>query len=107
MAGLIAQAVDWLCPLTALAAIAAYVAALLRNRPYLRPMNSLGLLLIGAALLSLPTVIGRPIDPARAPYVAYLIVLLVGSALFQGLSAFRRRKRRESDAPAGAAPAAR
>lgn len=89
------SALDWLCWISALFAIATYVAALLRNRPHLRPAHSLGLLLLGGALLGLPTVMGRPISPDRAPYAAYLVLLLAASALIQGFSALRRRRTRD------------
>src|SRR3569623_504621 len=79
-----------------------FVAALLRNRPYLRPMNSLGLRLVGGALLCLPSVIVHPIPADRVFFVICPVVLLVASAVFQGLSAFRRRKARAGDAPQGA-----
>lgn len=93
----LSTAIEWLCLTGALGAIFAYVGALLRNRPHLRPINSLGLLLIGGALLALPTVIGRTIAPERAPYVIYLVLLLDASAVFQAISAFRRRRQRDLD----------
>ena len=98
----LSSAIDLICFVAALASIAAYVAALLRNRPYLRPMNSLGLLLVGGALLCLPSVIVHPIPADRVFFVICPVVLLVASAVFQGLSAFRRRKARAGDAPQGA-----
>jgi predicted lipid-binding transport protein (Tim44 family) len=86
--------IDWICWFSALAAIAAYVAALLRNRPYLRPLNSLGLLLVGGALLGLPTVLGPAIAPQHTAIVIYIVGLLVASVGFQIVSAFRRRSAR-------------
>jgi drug/metabolite transporter (DMT)-like permease len=90
---------DWTCWIAALAAIASYVAALLRNRPYLRPMNSLGLLLVGGALLGVPTVIGHPVPDKTLTISVSIVVLLVASVIVQIISAFRRRKPREGDAP--------
>jgi hypothetical protein len=96
---------DLLCWFGALGAIGAYVAALLRNRPHLRPLNSLGLLLVGGALLGLPTVIGHPMPPGREPFVIYVAVLLVASVVFQTVSAFRRRRDRAAPTATPAAGA--
>ena len=95
----LSTAVDWICLIAALGSIVAYVMALLRNRPYLRPMNSLGLLLIGGALLGAPTVIGPSVPPEKTLSVLWVVGLLVASAVFQTISAFRRRKPRAGDAP--------
>ncbi len=94
---------DLTCWAFALAAIASYVAALLRNRPYLRPMNSLGLLLVGGALLGMPTLIGHP-APTNPTIAVSIVILLVASVIVQIISAFRRRKPREGEAVAKAAP---
>ncbi len=94
---MLSTVLDTLCWLSGFAAIGAYVVALLRNRPYLRPLNSLGLLLIGGALLGVPRLYPHPLTPELMPYVVYIDALLLGSALFQGVSALRRRKRREGD----------
>lgn len=102
---MLAETLDYACWFTAFAAIGSYVIVFLRNRPHLRPLNALGLLLVGAALLGLPTVIGPTVAPAREPITIYIVLLLVASAVFQAISAFRRRPReRASDAtPAAAA----
>src|SRR5215469_2106251 len=84
---------DWVCIFSGLGAIAAYVIAFLRNRPYLRPLNSLGLLLVGGALLGFPTVVGHPLPDGRQAIIVYTAGLMVGSAVFQTISAFRRRPR--------------
>jgi hypothetical protein len=99
MGGVLWAALDWACWIAALTAIAAYVAALLRNRPYFRPFNALGLLLTGAALLSLPKVLGA-LRPGVEAYAATLVCLLVAAAVFQTVSALRRRRRRAEDGAA-------
>jgi drug/metabolite transporter (DMT)-like permease len=93
----LADLLDYACWFTAFAAIGCYVLVFLRNRPHLRPLNALGLLLVGAALLGLPTMIGRPIVPARESITIYIVLLLVASAVFQAISAFRRRPRVRTD----------
>lgn len=87
---------DYACLIAALAAIGGYVLAFLRNRPYVRPLNSLGLLLIGAALLAAPTVVGwAATSPgAKAGPILYFVGLLVASVVFQMIAALRRRKQR-------------
>jgi uncharacterized membrane protein HdeD (DUF308 family) len=101
----LADVIDYACWFTAFGAIGCYVIVFLRNRPHLRPLNALGLLLVGAALLGLPTVIGNPMPAGRAPITIYIVLLLVASAIFQGISAFRRRPRQPASA-ATPAPAA-
>jgi drug/metabolite transporter (DMT)-like permease len=88
------MAVDYLCLIAALVSIGAYIVALFRNRPYVRPLNSLGLLLTGGALLGLPSLVGETIAPGETVTVLYVVLLLVASAAFQIISAFRRRKPR-------------
>jgi drug/metabolite transporter (DMT)-like permease len=99
----LADIIDYACWITAFGAIGAYVIVFLRNRPHLRPLNALGLLLVGGALLGLPTVIGHPIPAGREPITVYISLLLVASAVFQAISAFRRRPRERAN---GATPAA-
>ena len=89
----LADIIDYACWFTAFGSIGCYVIVFLRNRPYLRPLNALGLLLVGAALLGLPTVIGHPVPAGRAAITIYIVLLLVASAVFQAISAFRRRPR--------------
>ena len=96
---MISTILDTACWLTGFMAIGAYVMALLRNRPYLRPMNALGLLLLGGALLGVPRLYPHPVTPQLLPYVIYLSVLLIASAVLQTISALRRRRRREDTAP--------
>ena len=91
---MLGTALDWICWIAALAAIASYVAALLRNRPYLRPMNSLGLLLVGGALLGMPTLIGHPLPVQHQTIAVSIVTLLVASVIVQIISAFRRRQPR-------------
>jgi hypothetical protein len=93
-------ALNWACWIAALLAIAAYVAALLRNRPYFRPFNALGLLLTGAALLSLPKVIAPAVGTPVRSYAVWVVCLLVAAAILQTISALRRRRRRADDAQA-------
>jgi len=86
-------AIDWVCWIAALAAIAGYVLAFLRNRPYARPFNSLGLLLTGGALLTLPTVIAGASASPTGPTL-FVVVTLVAAVAFQLIAALRRRGRR-------------
>ncbi|MBX7248729.1 MAG: hypothetical protein K1X35_06690 [Caulobacteraceae bacterium] len=90
---------DYACLIAALAAIGGYVLAFLRNRPYVRPLNSLGLLLIGAALLAAPTVVGQAAAApgARIGPIVYIVALLVASVVFQLIAALRRRKQRAAE----------
>lgn len=87
---------DYACLISALAAIGGYVLAFLRNRPYVRPLNSLGLLLIGAALLAAPTVVGWAASApgAKAGPILYFVGLLVASVVFQLIAALRKRQPR-------------
>ncbi len=101
----LADIIDYACWFTAFASIGSYVIVFLRNRPHLRPLNALGLLLVGAALLGLPTVIGHPVPAGRAPITIYIVLLLVASAIFQAISAFRRRPRERAGAATPAAAA--
>lgn len=96
MSALLLNVVDYACLIAALAAIAGYVLAFLRNRPYVRPLNSLGLLLTGAALLAAPTVLGLASEaPGAKPIpIFYMAALLVASVVFQLIAALRRRKPR-------------
>jgi|SRR6516165_9712624 hypothetical protein len=93
--------VQWTCWIAGLLAIMAYTGAFLRNRPYLRPFNSLGLLLLGGALLGVPTLVKQGL-PARPEVAVSVTALLALSVLVQTISAFRRRRaaERASDAPA-------
>jgi hypothetical protein len=90
---------DYACLIAALAAIGGYVLAFLRNRPYVRPLNSLGLLLTGAALLAAPTVVGQAAKApdARLGPIIYMVALLVASVVFQLIAALRRRKQRAAE----------
>jgi hypothetical protein len=99
MQGVSGMVLSWASWIAALVAIAAYVVALLRNRPYFRPFNALGLLLTGAALLILPKVLGA-VRPGVEPYVVTLVCLLVAAAVLQTVSALRRRRRRADDGTA-------
>ena len=101
----LADVIDYACWIIALGSIGSYVIVFLRNRPHLRPLNALGLLLVGAALLGLPTVIGNPLPAGRAPITIYIVLLLVASAIFQAISAFRRRPRERAGAAAPAVAA--
>jgi drug/metabolite transporter (DMT)-like permease len=101
----LADTLDYACWFTAFGAIGCYVLVFLRNRPHLRPLNALGLLLVGAALLGMPTAIGHPIPPAREAITIYIVLLLVASAVFQAISAFRRRPRERANTAAPAAAA--
>ncbi len=83
--------VQWTCWIAGLAAIMAYVFALLRNRPYLRPFNSLGLLLLGGALLGVPTLVAQGM-PGRPEVAVSVTALLALSVAVQIAAAFRRRK---------------
>jgi uncharacterized membrane protein HdeD (DUF308 family) len=103
----LADIIDYACWFTAFGSIGCYVIVFLRNRPHLRPLNALGLLLVGAALLGLPTVIGHPVPAGRAAITIYIVLLLVASAIFQAISAFRRRPRERAGAPAPATVAGR
>jgi hypothetical protein len=88
---------DYACLFAALVAIGGYVLAFLRNRPYVRPLNSMGLLLTGAALLAAPTVLGKAAEGADDKLVGtilYFACLLVASVVFQLIAALRRRKQR-------------
>jgi hypothetical protein len=91
--------VDWACWIPALLAISSYVGALLRNRAYLRPMNSLGLLPVGGAVLDVPAIVGGT-TPARPWVPASATALLVLLVSFQVVSAFRRRCARPVEAHA-------
>jgi drug/metabolite transporter (DMT)-like permease len=95
----ILMVLDYSCLIAALAAIGGYVLAFLRNRPYVRPLNSLGLLLTGAALLAAPTVVGEAAaaSGAKAVPIVYLVALLVASVVFQLIAALRRRKPRAAE----------
>ncbi len=95
---MLSTVLDTLCWLGGFGSIAAYVAALLRNRPYLRPMNSLGLLLLGGAMLGVPRLYPHPMPDSLTVYVVCTEVLLFASAVFQVIPAFRRRKPRAGDA---------
>ena len=95
---MIGDLLDYACWLAALVSIGAYVASLMRNRPYFRPFNSLGLLLTGAALLGLPTVIGSDLPDSAVPHTAYVVLTLIAAAAFQTYSALRRRKARAAEA---------
>ena len=98
--------IDYACWFTAFGAIASYVLVFLRNRPHLRPMNALGLLLVGGALLGMPTAIVHPIADNHQAVTVFVVVLLVASALFQAISAFRRRPRTRAGDDAAAQTAA-
>jgi len=87
----------WICWIAALSAIAGYVLAFLRNRPHLRPFNSLGLLFTGSALLAIPTLIGEMEDIAPGTAV-YVVLALGGAVVFQLVAALRRRGRRVGEA---------
>jgi hypothetical protein len=89
---------DWLAWLAALAAIFGYVLSFLRNRPYVRPFSSLGLLLTGAALLAAPPIIDAVAQSGRATPIVYALILLVGAVVFQLIAALRRRKPRAAEA---------
>lgn len=92
-------AVDFICFLAALAGIGGYVLAFLRNRPYVRPLNSLGLLLTGAALLAAPTVAGYAMQGGAQMWpTVYMMGLLCLSVVVQLIAALRRRKPRSGDA---------
>ncbi|HYE43221.1 MAG TPA: hypothetical protein VEA15_07485 [Caulobacteraceae bacterium] len=95
---------DWLAWLAALAAIFGYVLSFLRNRPYVRPFSSLGLLLTGAALLAAPPIIDAVAESGRSTPIVYTLILLVGAVVFQLIAALRRRKPRAPQ-PAQPAPA--
>ena len=82
--------IDFVCFAAALAGIAGYVLAFLRNRPYARPFNSLGLLLTGAALLAVPTLIGNGAH-VPAGTAVYVVASLAGAVAFQLIAALRRR----------------
>ncbi len=88
---------DWICWIAALAAIGGYVAAFLRNRPYVRPSSSLGLLLTGAALLAMPTLVGMAADEGRPGAIAYVVLALATAVVFQLIAALRRRRPRASE----------
>jgi len=93
---------DTVCLVAALAGIAGYVLAFLRNRPYVRPLNSLGLLLTGAALLAAPTVAGFAIEGgAQVGPTVYMMGLLAASVVFQLVAALRRRKPRSGETHPG------
>ncbi|HWE44745.1 MAG TPA: hypothetical protein VG407_01845 [Caulobacteraceae bacterium] len=98
--------IDYACWFTAFGAIGTYVLVFLRNRPHLRPLNALGLLLVGGALLGLPTAIVHPIASTHQAVTIFVVVLLVASALFQAISAFRRRPRERAGDGAAAPTAA-
>lgn len=94
--------IDFVCFVAALSGIAGYVLAFLRNRPYVRPLNSLGLLLTGAALLAAPTVAGYAMaGGAQQGPTVYMMLLLCLSVVFQLIAALRRRKPRDGDAHPG------
>lgn len=93
---------DWACLIAALAGIGGYVLAFLRNRPYVRPLNSLGMLLTGAALLAAPTVAGYAMaGGAQEGPTVYMMAMLCASVVFQLIAALRRRKPRSDDANPG------
>ena len=94
---MLADIIDYASWFTAFASIGCYVIVFLRNRPHLRPFNALGLLLVGAALLALPTVIGHPVPLGREATAVYITALLIASAVFQAISAFRRRPRERAN----------
>jgi len=94
--------VDFVCFAAALAGIGGYVLAFLRNRPYVRPLNSLGLLLTGAALLAAPTVANYATHGgAQQGPTIYMMGLLCLSVVFQLIAALRRRKPRSGEANPG------
>ena len=93
MSGGLIEAVDWACWIAALAAIFGYVLAFLRNRPYARPFSSLGLLLTGGGLLTLPTVFASAPDLPPGPAL-FVVGSLIAAVVFQLIAALRRRQRR-------------
>lgn len=91
--------VQYACWIAGLAAFVTYVAVFLRNRPYVRPFNSLGLLLLGGALLGVPTLVGAGMA-ARPEVAVSVTILMVLSVAVQIVSAFRRRRRSDAEARA-------
>jgi predicted MFS family arabinose efflux permease len=87
------------CWIAGLLAIMAYIGAFLRNRPYVRPFNALGLLLLGGALLGIPNLVARA-APDRPAVVVSVTILLVLSVAVQVVSAFRRRRAGAAEARA-------
>lgn len=87
-------ALSYLCWITALGSVVAYVYSFMKHRPYSRLWNAAGLFLTGAALFALPAILSVS-EEAQLPYAVFVVALLIGSAAFQAATALRRRKRAE------------